>query len=224
MDTKGESSQKKSRSLDIGKAFHCRVLEPAMFELEYDVYHGIRRGKAWEAHRDEHPEKTFLSESEWDSVRDMSVAALMHDSKMTALLRDSLAERSMVFNYRGRPCKIRTDAIAFRFHPKTGVYAVITDLKSARSAKPEFFESDLIRYGYDFAAGFYSIGVKETLGVPCLGFHLFAVENSAPWRCLIKSYGPKALEENRQKVDRLIDLLERCEATGEWPESKPEGL
>lgn len=205
--------RKESKSLLIGRAVDCALLEPENFYQDFVVAPDIRRGtKAYDAWAEQHAGKDKLSTSEWKDVHG-TVECLKRSPKAMALLKSGHIQASVVWAeplLNGALCKGRMDA----YHPEMGI---VVDLKTTESAKPASFAKSIFKYGYYTQLAFYMRGLRA-LGLKADRSVLVAVETSAPYVGLkIFELLPELLEKANKENEILLKTLMDCQLTNNWP-------
>lgn len=203
--------QTPTSSMDLGTAVHVLILEPQQATERIAVWcEGVRRGKAWDAFKEQSAGKLILTQDEWDTAMGMAKSVLDHAPAMK-YLEQGRSEVSMQWSHGGRLFKGRIDWL-------TGWDAVpvIVDLKTTRDASPRKFGADAYRLGYHIQFALYADGYHAITGIHprviCI-----AVESRAPYEPAVFEVPADALDRGREEYDDLIETLQRCEKSGIWP-------
>jgi hypothetical protein len=161
-----------SAAMRLGRAIHCAVLEPAKFEARYASYAGTRRGKAWEAWRDSHPDVESLTAAE-RTIVEMCAERVRGHTEAAKLLSGGRAEETIVWTDEptGTKCKGRLDYI-------TPAYFV--DLKTTRDLG-KFERADAASYLYHGQSAWYRDGGIAACALSAdAESYIVAVETSEP--------------------------------------------
>lgn len=79
----GELESDHIPAFDIGTYFHTAILEPHLLQEECAVFTGkARRGKEWEAFKEEHKGKAIITEREYEQAKNLIVATQKSDLAM----------------------------------------------------------------------------------------------------------------------------------------------
>jgi hypothetical protein len=207
----------RKRSFVLGGAGHCEVLEPELFDARYAEWTGKqRRGKAWEAWREENPGKISLSPGELRRVRAVG-AAVREDGLARELLRGGRREEIVTWEFTVGgvvvPCKGRMDYLRPDF---------LIDLKLTRDPVPSRFERDAYNYGYLAQAAWYHDGaVAARLIDGRERPFIIAAKNCDDFDVVSYQLTEEALSVGRSIYQRLLRRLVECEAADFWPGCAP---
>jgi hypothetical protein len=201
--------------LALGRGCHTAVFEPDRLLIEYALFKGkIRRGKAWDAFREQHAEETILKVDEYgralairDAVRRHPVAA--------KYLSAGKAEQTITWTDRetGIRCKARIDWLG----------QAVVDLKSTKDVDAFKFAALVARMLYHGQLAFYADGVREALGLE-LPAVIIAVEVDAPHDVAVYRLGPDEIQVGRSLYRSLLRLVAECRQADSWPGRYPEEL
>lgn len=198
------------------RAVHALVLEPHRFADEFSVYDGIRRGKAYDAHREQHPRTAVLNPSEMDEIRAAADAIHRHPA-VARLLAEGQGEVSVTWTDRatGLPCKGRIDWL----NPKRG----FVDLKTSGTVHERRVGALSVRNQWHGQLAHYADGLRAN------GIDLPA------W--LITAEGKDANDVAVWEVDdgvpdgglhigatiraEYLAIIARCVAEDDWPGRHP---
>jgi len=94
---------------------------------------------------------------------------------------------------------------------------MLADLKTCRSAHPDWFQWDARKMGYHAQLDWYGNGLERRgEGRPMRSF-LVAVENTPPHVVTIFEATERALLEGRKLWSLWFERLRVCEDSNEWP-------
>ena len=212
----------KTKTLDLGTAFHCRVLEPEEFSNRFIVAPEFNR----RTNAGKEEEKAFLMECA--STGKMVITAeegrkieLMYQSVMALPLGQWLvesaghAESSIYWEdpETGILCRCRPDKIIPEFH-------WIMDVKT--TADIQRFKTAYYDYRYHVQDAFYSDGYEAQFGVQPTFVFLVASTTIECGRYPVEIFmmGEEAKLAGQLEYHRNLRTLADCLNTDEWPAIK----
>ncbi|EFU8286345.1 exodeoxyribonuclease VIII [Escherichia coli] len=212
----------KTKTLDLGTAFHCRVLEPEEFSNRFIVAPEFNR----RTNAGKEEEKAFLMECA--SIGKTVITAeegrkieLMYQSVMALPLGQWLvesaghAESSIYWEdpETGILCRCRPDKIIPEFH-------WIMDVKT--TADIQRFKMAYYDYRYHVQDAFYSDGYEAQFGVQPTFVFLVASTTVECGRYPVEIFmmGEEAKLAGQQEYHRNLRTLADCLNTDEWPAIK----
>lgn len=212
----------KTKSLDTGTAFHCRVLEPEEFSKRFIIAPEFNRRTS--AGKEE--EKTFLEECARTgrtvlTAEEGRKIELMYQSVMALPLGQWLvesagyAESSVYWEdpETGILCRCRPDKIIPEFH-------WIMDVKT--TADIQRFRTDYYDYRYHVQDAFYNDGYRAQFGeIPTFVF-LVASTTAECGRYPVEIFmmGEDAKLAGQREYRRNLQTLAECLNNDEWPAIK----
>jgi exodeoxyribonuclease VIII len=207
-----QTPREDTAGLRLGRAVHLAVLQPELFESEVAVWpaeNGRRWGRAWDAFREEHPDRTILTETEAAECVALAAAVRGHPLA-SALLSGGQAEASAQWTdaATGIDCKGLLDYVG---------PGGIVDLKTTRDASLSGFGRECWRYSYHLQAAFYVDGWAESHGGERLPFSMVAVEKEPPHVVVVYRVPEDVLDLGRQEIAGLLESVKRCRAEKRWP-------
>lgn len=204
-------------ALRIGRAGHLRCLGawPDGEDGESIVYEGSRRGKAWAAFRDEHPDADILTRAEWD-VAGRIADAVAACEVASPFLRDATKERHIAWEMAGRACSSRPDAVG-TWPDDIGGGTYLVDLKTCRDASPRGFMRQAVSMGYHAQMDFYAEAIRHQTGARPRDVYLIAVEVTAPHVVTTFRLEADALELGARTWRAWWETLRSCEQASHWP-------
>lgn len=214
-----DNVEEKSKDLIFGSAFHKWVLERETFFEEFSVVPACDRrtkeGKAiYEAFVLESEGKDVITAEEFETIKGMGSA--VEENKYAMALLNGKRERSMYFidDLTGVSCKVRPDC----YKETKSRKLLISDLKSCKSATPEDFARDLVKYAYDLQSYMYEYGASKTLGYEMedISFCFICVEKKAPYLMAIYEVSGNVLARGEMIFRRNLGQLKYCRETGNW--------
>ncbi|EHP6342137.1 exodeoxyribonuclease VIII [Escherichia coli] len=212
----------KTKTLDLGTAFHCRVLEPEEFSNRFIVAPEFNR----RTNAGKEEEKAFLMECASTgktviTAEEGRKIELMYQSVMALPLGQWLvesaghAESSIYWEdpETGILCRYRPDKIIPEFH-------WIMDVKT--TADIQRFKTAYYDYRYHVQDAFYSDGYEAQFGVQPTFVFLVASTTVECGRYPVEIFmmGEEAKLAGQQEYHRNLRTLADCLNTDEWPAIK----
>ncbi|EFB4182463.1 exodeoxyribonuclease VIII [Escherichia coli O74] len=212
----------KTKTLDLGTAFHCRVLEPEEFSNRFIVAPEFNR----RTNAGKEEEKAFLMECASTgktviTAEEGRKIELMYQSVMALPLGQWLvesaghAESSIYWEdpETGILCRCRPDKIIPEFH-------WIMDVKT--TADIQRFKTSYYDYRYHVQDAFYSDGYEAQFGVQPTFVFLVASTTVECGRYPVEIFmmGEEAKLAGQQEYHRNLRTLADCLNTDEWPAIK----
>lgn len=172
-----------------------------------------------------HKDFTVLSADQSSTAYAMAKVIHDHEGAKTLLRCCEEFQLSLVWRENNLLCKGRLDGLSTEL--KT-----IIDLKKCQDASPEGFAKSIAQYGYHRQAAMYLRGATYH-GIDVKNYVIIAVESEPPNAVALytlterpprtvsnahETFGRLSpVEYGNHQLLRLLDLYERCEATGKWP-------
>lgn len=215
--------KERTKSLNIGSAFHYLALEPENFDkyvaIDPDNYPTKKEcGRTIDEQRQEfiakHPSKIILRPNDMDGLRERAKSIRNHPAANYLLQGKGMVEPSLfakdeIYNVecRVRPDWLREDGLK-------------VDLKTTKDASPAGFDKAIWNYRYHVQAAFYMDVYEAVTGKKAQGFVLIPVENSAPFLTgepVLMEEGDEWIDLGRRAYLKNIETYARCLETGVWP-------
>ncbi len=197
-----------------GTLMHTLILEPEKVS-QYAIFSGLRKsGGAWDAFKAANPGKIHISVAQMLRAEKLCQA---HTSMPTALglIRNGLAEHTMLGEVLGVPVKVRADYI----QPGTAVI----DLKStALPSGPECFSETVTEYGYDLSAALYLEVANQNY--PTGHDWYWEVISKEDYGCEVYKASASTIAAGREKMFKALALYKKCLASGIWAHEQPRPL
>lgn len=217
----------------LGQAIHAAVLEPFRFKADYVLEPDLAeilddKGKPYTNPRATKKYKELVAELEAGGKRtvltrdDYAVAwgirqAVWQHRRAKKILEHPTCRVEVTGLFRdaqtGVLCKIRPD-VRVEFE---GYGVVKMNVKSARSAAPSAFQSDLYKYGYHRAEAFYEMGFEALDGRAPRDSLFLVVEKEPPFLTALYRIDEGSLDAGREQVRRTLDLYAQCLDADVWP-------
>lgn len=152
----------------FGSAVHKFILERRSFKKEFAVFEGkFRRGKIWDAFKEEHPNRNIITMDQYDECRRIK-DAILANPEASMLLSGGEAEQSCFWRDEETNLLCRARADYKKVTP--GGSTLLIDLKTTLSAEPDKFTKQICNMGYPIQSSFYREGFQAD------GFAFIAVE------------------------------------------------
>jgi hypothetical protein len=225
----------------MGRALHCKLLEPDVFDKEWVTSEGccatLASGKNkgnpcgktatlyeastqhWfcgtHAKGKEVVEPTnMLSWEQMDDI-DAMCDAMKADPAIALLRQQGGREVSVVWEVDGRPAKARLDKLS---EAAGGWPPTIVDLKKVRvgGGAEEAFLRAAVDYGYDIQAAWYQDAVHATTGERPV-FVWVAVEEEYPYAINVLQASQSMVDFGRERYEWVLERMAQCEKVEHWP-------
>jgi exodeoxyribonuclease VIII len=169
-----------------------------------------KRGKKWEAFRDENWGKTFIKADEWDDIAAMVAVTRKHPIA-NALLTNG---QSQVVAYWEHPelhekCKGIVDFLNER-------HGVVVDVKTTTDARPDEWSKKIANYNYHWQAFMYLSGCRQ-LDPRYTEFVWIVIEKIRPFGVRLFRTNPQMLYLAERQITDLIKLYQECVEKDDWP-------
>lgn len=164
--------RKDTKTLAMGRAVHAAVFEPDRFPLDYALWDGERRGKAYAEFCEQHPAQTILKAEEYRTALAIRDAVRSHPVARPALTPPGEAEKAITWTDEatGLRCKGRLDWWRI---------GLLCDLKTTTDVDRDRFQALAYRMGYHAQLALYRAGlVANHLDAPVP--RIIAVESAPP--------------------------------------------
>lgn len=218
-----EMKRERTKSLNVGTAFHYLALEPDNFDkqiaIDPDNWPTKKEcGKTIEEQRAEYADKHFgkviLRPKDMDNLHNMAKSIRSHPAAKYLLQGKGMVEASIFAreSIYGIDCRVRPDWLR-----EDGL---IIDLKTTKDASLYGFDKAIWNFRYHVQAAFYMDMYELATGKKAKGFVLIPVENNPPFLCgepVLIEEGDEWLNIGRRAYMENIELYARCMETGEWP-------
>lgn len=202
----------------LGRAVHCLLLEPKTFADKFVVGpNGIDRrtkeGKErWAEFIATANGRETLPGDVGITAREIVASIQLHPEAKRLLAAAPERELTAIAPVNGVMCKARADA----FRP-LGDESLIVDLKvKSGAASRHGFQRMLAEYQYPLGCALYR-RVFAALGVKVRDFAFIVAENEPPYGVACYLLDDDSIRVEEAKVDRLLELYDRCQRSGSWP-------
>lgn len=207
-------------ALGMLRAVHAMVLEPEHFDRDFVVWTGsTRRGKVWDAFKEQHADRTILTEREHRDASRIASAVMRY--RPGADLLGSENARTEVPLYwtderTGLECKGRADLVI-----EHDDCSWLVDLKTVRSVNPRQMASDAARMGYHGQLEHYALGLEAVTGKAVERVGLLCVEGTAPHDCGLFWMDDVSRQAGRALRDDLLSKVADASREQYWPGQAP---
>lgn len=235
----GKLEDEDTKALNMGRAFHCRVLEPDLFSSRYAVAKpccailasGKRKGEPcgnaglhgdgdeWycgQHANDDAPVsgKDRISEDEFQRIEAMRASVMAHPI-IKQIRRRGGFETTAIGDVEGVLCKARFDKLITDGPGRP----VIIDLKKCRVGygSRDRIDRAIFDYAYYFRAALYLDVLKAAGGPADVPFVLVFVEDEYPYAVNVTQVSDEWIEIGRVEYTRLLAELTECQKSGVWP-------
>lgn len=200
-----------------GRAVHCAVLEPDVFDDKYIAQpdFGDMRTKAAKQAKSEwmetlHDDVEIISKDDYDMAMRCSDAIKLNDT-VSKMIRGAEFEKTILWTQSGIKCKGRVDALTDR----------VIDLKTTRHARLEDVERDFANYDYHAQLAWYHDGAVKagliTGEIPPAAIVIHASQKSEFVDVAVLEMVDGTLECGRLNYQRLLNKYIACCETKWWP-------
>lgn len=203
----GERAETKPQR--FGKAAHCAVLEPGLFERKFHRGTEDRRGNKWLAAQEiaAAQSKTCCTADEFDDALRLRDAIQRNPlvQRLTAGVPGIELSGYWRDEETGELCRCRPDLYSHELQ-------VMADLKSTGDASPFSFSKSVAEYGYHVQEAFYSQGwhVASNYTAHVQAFIFIAVESKAPFAHQIFELEPSAYAEGEAIAEKALRIYHEC--------------
>jgi hypothetical protein len=204
-----EEAERTTPALDMGKAFHCRILESGAYydtvACMPDVSKVSKEGKAiWSDFEAANKGKTWLKREVAEEIEFMA-ASVMANPQACKLLEGGQSEMSgLWYDDRGFMCKIRPDKI--KIDEYEGI-ADIIDLKTFNGdLGGQAVGREITNRLYHWQDYFYCKGIKAILPVDQARFNFIFTSKTWPYRTRVFTLNKdKVMTEAGERIEAILD-------------------
>lgn len=169
------------------------------------VWEADRRGKAWTAFRDAHPDELIVTASERDRAH--RCADAVHARPDADELMVGNHELPVDWRIGDRACSSRIDVLGWTH---------VAELKTAHTTRPEKFKRDCLGYAYHAQLAWYRMAAAHR-GRKVERAGIVGVETKPPYAVTVLHLTARALDAGERMVRLWYEQLLQCEASGQWP-------
>lgn len=198
-------------AMRLGSGAHARLFDKPIALWDQPAKNGAgkapRNGAAWEEFQKENPDALILNASELAEADAMAAAVRANEIAMR-VLRDTVCEKTILWDLQGRACRSTPDARS-RLH--------VVEFKTAQSAEPGKFQRDAFFRRYHAQLAFYADAIKASgEGEPAEAY-IVAVESSPPYAVSVMRLTDRALDHGRWLYTGWMERVLDCERANVWP-------
>lgn len=205
----------KIKQSDIGRGFHCAVLEPHLYPLRFRVVDGNRRTNVVKAELAKMAKEgvTPLYPDQGVAIEAMRLSVYDHPAMGPIIESNPARELSIVWqdDETGLLCKTRLDLYAQDLGGGINV-----DLKGTRDASRDAFAKSIASYGYYRQAAFNIRGL-QAVDLPVAHWMTCACEWEAPFAVGMYRLNDEAIAAGDEEVARLMRQVRACYDANSWP-------
>jgi PDDEXK-like uncharacterized protein DUF3799 len=197
-----------SPAMRLGRAVHAAFLgaQDGVSSIPI-VFEGERRGNKWKEFKEANPDRDIVTSEEWVRIGIMASNLHAHREARTLLMGER--ERTLFFDFAGRPCRATPDVHA------PGVHLV--DVKTTQDASPLRFPYTATKLAYHAQLSFYAEGLKLAGFPPPKRVSIVAIETKPPFAVAVFELTPRALEYGERIWRGWMETLLVCEKSNVWP-------
>lgn len=208
-EARADDAPPHTTSMRIGSAAHTMILSAGQ---KIAVFTGAtRRGKAWEAFRDDpaNAGKLIVNQTEFDKARAVADAVLRDPVASALLARAPHREQLLEWELAGRACRGTPDAFGDD---------IILDVKTTKTAHPDRFAWEARRMAYHAQLDWYDEGLRaQKHGVGPRQRFIIAVENSGVPAVTCFEVTPELSEQGRTMWSAWFERFCVCADSNHWP-------
>ncbi|TWT57218.1 hypothetical protein KOR42_05760 [Thalassoglobus neptunius] len=134
-------------AMEFGTLCHCLLLEGETFDDRYAIYDGVKKGKKYEAFRDEHPGKTLVKTKDAKNATTLAMETVKKPF-VNKLLSECIPEVTLLAVEGGVQCKTRIDAVS-----TVDGKGVLLDAKFTNDVSSRKFGMSSCGFGYHIDMG-----------------------------------------------------------------------
>lgn len=207
----GDSHESQEKdALTIGRAVHCRLLEPERWGKDFAIWTGkIRSGNVWSDFRAAHAGQTILRTKDVDRVDAVTKAVRAHNIAGRLL---ETGVREMVVTWEEKmaqliKCKARIDLVNGKQ----------VDIKTSHDPEERAFKRAVISMAYPEQMAFYRRGLRANRQHLEPGAVLIACESAPPYDVVVYQLDEETLDAADVNVGQLLNRWLTCLRNETWP-------
>ena len=219
------SNSRDTAPMSLGRAAHCAVLEPDLFETDFVAWtrrvesgnQAPRNGKHWDAFKLEHAGREIITEDQMTQAVGMRDAVRASTAAMR-YLREGSPEVSIYWETLGMLSRGRIDWVTRddgHRNPDDAGRTVLVGLKSAEDCRMHQFGRQAARLAYHLQWAYYHDGWQAITGESPRMVEI-VVEPKAPHAVAVVNVRDEDLQIGREEYMGLFEQLAECERTGVW--------
>jgi hypothetical protein len=231
-----EGDASESTALHFGRAMHCAIIEPDVFDRTYvkPVDHPYRRPTASQLNAKKPSDQTLKAIDYWskwkaDNIDLIEITAKEKDKLLRmaeSLAKHTLASRLLTApDAMGESTALWTDPkhkllCKARIDLRIPSMRIWCDLKSTEDASPQHFPRSIAKYGYHIQHAHYS-SASEVLDESLRAFLFIAVEKEPPYAVAVHAIDAEAESRGIELRDRAMETLTECLINDNFPAYAP---
>jgi len=208
-----------TEALTFGTAFHTAALEPDLWGTDCIVGPSVgKRTNKWKEFKEANSKKIIIHPDDVEIINNM-LFTLRTNKIAMSFFENSSKEETAYATINGQKLKARSDLVLYD-------RGILADVKTTQDASFNEFQRSSAKYKYDVQAAYY-LDVFNAAAKGQVKFDKFvfiAVEKNEPHHVQVYVADPAFIISGRSKYQDALELLAKCEKTGEWPEYSNEVL
>ena len=212
-------AQEPSEFTELGTAAHCYLIEPDTFEERYFITKpGFSRSRNTDkaiAEEAERTGKTQIKQYDYDRVREICDAVMLHPFAGDLIRLADGRERSAVWLRDGKRCKARFD---FDCVTQCGV---IADFKVTSSPHPDDWARHAQSFYQHVQAAWYPSGYVQAAGSgeEPPDWAWIIAPDSPPYRgrIWVAMPTPNWIDYGQREIEKALAIHDKCVSDGNWP-------
>lgn len=199
-----ENSKEPTKSMELGTAVHCALLESEKFKNEYVAEPGLdRRTKEYKKWLDENKDKTPYDAIVVGGIlKAVSEASQYSESVKMILENKTTNEESFFFEDRGLQLKCKIDA--FSEKEKT-----LIDIKTTNDVDPYKFSKQIFDRAYHIQLAHYGFALEKQ-GINIEKYRIVGISTTEPYDVVEFEIPLEVIEKAREE---LFNLYEKAHQT-----------
>jgi hypothetical protein len=222
-----DNPPKDNAAFRLGRAVHCMVLEPFLFDQQFAVYEGKRdkRVKAYKEFLANVGDRDVLSPEEHGQTLAMAEAVNEHPWVIELLAHpNTFTEKVSIWQDTACECKAKLDIV--HYSEERGL--IVADLKTFFTTDPEQIRRQGAKFQWPIQHAHYLHGAAHLFGLPLhqveyKAFNII-VESNEPHDCTVVQWLDATLDSAFLTHRSMLDTLAECEVNEQWPGRGGHGL
>lgn len=195
-------------STRIGSAGHSLALGTGKRVVTFEGRRD-KRTAAYQTFLADNADAIILNAAEF--ARASGIGRALRENRDAVKYLSGLREVAMGWDWLGRECATR--GIDVIDSGERGRLRFVTELKTTKCAKPEWFQFEVLRRGYAAQLCWY----EQALGIDVPELVIVAVESTPPHPVVVYRLSDRIREQARKQLRLWMELWLTCERSGEWP-------
>lgn len=213
--------RKETTALAVGKAAHIAILQPELLDTSVTRGPAARaNSNVWKEAQDfaDHAGTILLKPEDHDTVMLIRDLAAMVPEIVLMQSGDQYTETAAYHTDEETGLLLKTKPDIYSIE-----HRIIGDVKNMADASYLAFQRDIGKYGYHMQHAVYEDVWTKGTTLPVDGFFFIVFEKSDPPMVACYELLPSAIREGYEQYRAAVELVAKCEETGEWP-GYPSGI